>query len=277
MKISECYETLNVTPKAGWSDVKRSYHFLARKYHPDAHVGRPGYPSKFRKITQAFKILEVSYKMKSGNKQFYKMAQANEQASKNPNAPVTAAPFKVEPTQLHAFKGKESLNENASGKKAKTLGHKLFEWERILFLLDTRKTIRLHKRHPGKANIIKVKKGDETFQVKIPPGPWTRMFLRIPHKGNKSMFSQKHGDLLLNIQVPGHETLALPNPTFFYKVRIPKESLGARKVWTLKSARGPIRFTLPKSVADGQKFVLKSAPTKIETTGASHIITVHLV
>lgn len=269
MKISECYGILNVTPRSEWSEIKRSYRFLARKYHPDVYFGGPRRSSKFRKIIQAFKTLEVSYKIKaSGNKYFPPRGKAH--AAKNPGRPAT--PYKTAPIRLQTFKDDEILKGKPS-KKVKTLRHILFEWEKSLFHLDIKKNIKLEKRNPSQTNIIRVRKGDDAFQVKVPPGPWTCMFIRIPHKGNKSMFSKKYGDLLLNIQVPGDETLTPPNPVFAYKIRIPRESVGTRKVWTLKSANGPIRFTPPKSVVDGQKFILR--PTKSGT--ASHIITINLV
>lgn len=278
MRLSECYNTLNVTPDSAWVEVKRSYHFLAKKYHPDVSAGKQGLSSKFRKINHAFKILEASYKAGSDKKETRKpstirTASARKSTPSNRNEPLIPVPHKRPITRLVTHKKHEPDNSFDLGKFRKTL----FEWEKTLFLLDTHKNIRIKKRVANQANIVRVKKGEDNFQVRIPPGPWTRMFIRIPNKGNKSLFSKKRGDLILNIHVPNNEALSPTNPTFYYKVRIPKGKLERNKVWTLKSTDGLIRFTLPTNTQEGQKFTLKANASQGELTDSSHIITVHLV
>ncbi|MDA0692082.1 MAG: DnaJ domain-containing protein [Nitrospinae bacterium] len=285
MRLSECYSTLNVTPDSAWVEVKRSYHYLAKKYHPDVNAGKQGLSYKFRKINHAFKTLEASYKATSSkanvnNNEIRKPSISRAVPTRNsapskPTKPLVAVPHKNSLTQLDAYKRHESGKIFGLGNGLRSLRQTLFEWEKTLFLLDTNKNIHIKKRLASQANIVRIKKGEDTFQVRIPPGPWTRMFIRIPDKGNKSLFSKKRGDLLLNIHVPNNEALSPTNPTFYYKVRIPKESLGKYKVWTLKSTDGPIRFTLPANTAEGQKFTLKA--NSGESTCSSHIITVHLV
>lgn len=281
MKLVECYDTLNVSPSSRWEEIKKSYHFLARKYHPDAHPDRPGFESKFKKISQAFKILETSYRTgnatgKFGNGPNSSPFNVRKSAASKQKGPWKSAPEKVSPIRLN--KDKKSTSEKKEGFSSRWshFGQALFKLEKSIFLLDMKKNIYLKKRLVNQANIVRVKKGKDSFQVRIPPGPWTRMFIRVPNKGNRSLFSKKRGDLLLNIKVPSCNELTPKNPKFHYKVRIPKESLGTSKVWTLKSANGPIRFTLPRDTEDGQKFTLKASASK-DAANTSHIITVQLV
>ena len=103
------------------------------------------------------------------------------------------------------------------------------------------------------------------------------MFIRVPEKGNKSMFSKKRGDLLLNIHVPNCESIDSAPPVFHYKVRIPEKDIGSDKVFTLKSATGPIKFTLPKTAQHGQKLILKANRNSTGPACASHIMTLSLV
>jgi hypothetical protein len=184
-------------------------------------------------------------------------------------------PLGEKPTPLHTA-SKNHSTENAE-RGIKGLGATLFEWEKKVFLLDIRKNIFLKKRLPTHANVVRVNKGGESFQVRIPPGPWTQMFIRVPEKGNKSMFSQKRGDLLLNIHVPDSESPQPAPATYYYKVSIPEQAIGTDKVWTLKSATGPIKFTLPKTAQNGQEFMLKANRNSAGPSCASHIITLSLV
>jgi curved DNA-binding protein len=282
MRLSECYNVLNVTPDSAWVEIKRSYHFLAKKYHPDANAGRQGLSYKFRKLNHAFKTLESSYKDNSTKKAIKKPSTlrsvpAGNLARSKRNTPLAAVSYKQPVTQLSTHKRQESGESTGLGKGFKSFMQTLFKWEKTIFLLDMNQDIRIKKRLANQANIVRVKRGEDSFQVRIPPGPWTRMFIRIPNKGNKSLFSNKRGDLILNIHVPNSETLSPTNPKFFYKVRIPKNSLHKNKVWTLKSTDGPIRFTLPANTVEGQKFTLRADASQGESASSSHIITVQLV
>lgn len=281
MTLSECFTILNVDPNSKWEDVKKSYHFLAKKYHPDRHPGKSGMTPKFRKISEAYKTLETRYK--SGPEKSPAWKTIKEQRNRfakshndiEPGDPQMASPLGNAPTPLKTV-SKNSTNDNAD-RGFKDVGDTLFEWEKKLLQLDIRKNIFLKKRLPSHSNIVRVKKGHESFQVRIPPGPWSSMFIRVPEKGHKSMFSQKRGDLLLKIHVPNSEIHDPAPATYYYKVRIPEQSIGTDKVWTLKSATGPIKFTLPKTAQHGQKLILKANRNSTGPKCASHIMTLNLV
>ena len=81
------------------------------------------------------------------------------------------------------------------------LQENLTKYERKIFFLDIRKNIRVNPHTAANGGIVRMRKGHETFQVKIPPGSWNRMSLCIPEKGESSLFGKKRGDLLLNIEV----------------------------------------------------------------------------
>ena len=59
MRLSECYRLLRVSPGIGWREIKKSYHDLAKKLHPDANPGDPENELRFKEISQAYKILEL--------------------------------------------------------------------------------------------------------------------------------------------------------------------------------------------------------------------------
>ena len=42
MQIAECFKILNVSPGDEWLRVRKSYHSLARKLHPDINPVRGG-------------------------------------------------------------------------------------------------------------------------------------------------------------------------------------------------------------------------------------------
>ena len=51
------YKLLGVAPGASATEVKRAYHKLARKFHPDHNDGHPLAQHRFRLLAEAYKVL----------------------------------------------------------------------------------------------------------------------------------------------------------------------------------------------------------------------------
>ena len=100
------------------------------------------------------------------------------------------------------------------------------------------------------------------------------MSLRVTGKGERSLFSHRRGDLLLNLHVPIAEIAITDSSRFSYEMKIPPEKIAGRRTMTLNSSEGPIKFILPRNTRDGQSFTLRSGwGGKSETL---HILTVRL-
>jgi DnaJ domain/BatD DUF11 like domain len=56
--VKNYYKILGVTPKATSEDVKKAWHQLARKYHPDLHPGNPEAEEQFKLVLEAYEVLE---------------------------------------------------------------------------------------------------------------------------------------------------------------------------------------------------------------------------
>ncbi len=281
MRLSECYRILRVDPHRKWKEVKQSYHFLARRYHPDIRPNNPSSEAQFRKITQAFRMLETHYKIRTETKRKLVPNSAAEPSGNVKPAtraePVMAEPLGKFPTRLHNAQNGNSIGNQKVRNWLTGFREQFFDLEKKLFVMDLKKNVYIKDRLTARSNLIRVKKGGEHFQVKIPPGPWTRMFIRIPGKGEKSLISNRRGDLVLNIHVPNREQVEPPDPVFYYKVKVPKKSVAASKVFTLNSSQGSINFNLPKTAEDGQEFVIKSNADEPASSSTRHVITVKLV
>ena len=62
MQIVECFKILNVSPGEDWQKVRKSYHSLAKQFHPDIHPGKRSDDTRLKEINQAFEYLETHYK-----------------------------------------------------------------------------------------------------------------------------------------------------------------------------------------------------------------------
>lgn len=280
-KLSQCFRALKVSPGDPWGAVKKSYYLLARQYHPDLHPSNLAYENKLKEVTRAFKVLETHYKIQESNR-----SRGDREVSRNlpGQARMNGGPPSPKNESWDdpaAQRWDHSLN---TAEKSGRWNHwfrsfrvQLTKLERKIFLLDTRKNIRIHPHTAVHGGMVKMRKGKNTFHVKIPSGSWRRMSLRIPERGETSLFGKKRGDLLLNIQVIHPERLAAGGLRFYYELRVPREKIKASRMLTLDSVHGPIKFVLPRKATDGQKFVLKFQPDGKTSPSSSHIVKVQLV
>jgi len=239
MQIAECYKILNVSPGEEWRTVRQSYHSLARQYHPD--INPDWGETRLKEINQAFEKLETYYK--SNDQEF--SIQKREQLDALNNYPAVQAAVR---TGIDFLKGLDSR----------------------VFQLDIQKDIKVSRSIREKGGCVYLRSGRERFEVKIPSGDWIEMSLRIPGKGESSLFSNRRGDLLLNLSVPVENTAKSKNARYSYEMKIPQDKLAG--VRTLNSSEGPIKFILPSNTRDGQSFTLRSS----RDSETLHVLTVRL-
>ena len=256
MQIAECFKILNVSPGDDWLRVRQSYHSLARQLHPDINPDRGDIHSddaRLKTINQAFEKLESHYKSHTLSDRRVSAYQAKTKFGSLFNT------LRNKPAIQSALRSSLDFLE-VLDKKA--------------FQLDIQKDIQISELVLQKGGSLNLKSGTESIAVKIPSGDWKQMSLRVAGKGERSLFSHRRGDLLLNLRVPRVETAKADSPRFFYEMKISAENIDDRRTMTLNSSEGPIKFILPRNTHDGQSFTLRSGlGGKSETL---HILTVRI-
>ncbi len=256
MQIAECYKILNVSPGDEWLRVRKSYHSLARQLHPDINPKRGDIQlgeARLKEINQAFEKLETQYK-----------------AHTLPDNRNTVDRGKTKFVSLL-----KNLTDNPAVQSAyRSSLDFLEELDNKVFQLDIQKDIKLSGSVLQKGGSLNLKSGKESIAVKIPSGDWNQMSLRVTGKGERSLFFQRRGDLVLNLRVPIAEMAKPDKAHFSYEMKIPPGKIADRRTMTLNSSEGPIKFILPRNTQDGQSFTLRSGwGGKSETL---HILTVRL-
>jgi len=259
MQTVDCFKILNVSPGEDWWKVRKSYRSLAKQFHPDLNPGKRSDDSRLKEINQAFEYLETHYK----------------------------ASFNVLPDQRDVFTPKKNpdkgerlfdgLRDNPAVQRVFRSGLSfLVELDTKIFQLNIQKDITISKSILQKGASIHLKSGKEHFEIKVPCGDWNQMSLRIPGKGEVSLFSKRRGDLVLNLSVPVRETVKPENFRFSYEIKILREHIANGNVMTLNSSEGPIKFILPRNTQDGQSFTLRFRRQGAGESETLHILTVRL-
>ena len=95
------------------------------------------------------------------------------------------------------------------------------------------------------------------------------MSLSIPGKGETSLFSNRRGDLIIDLQTQRNlQHISTEKSSFSYEMVIDKSKIG--RVLTLNSSEGPIKFVLPKNTISGQTFCLRAGSEQ------KHILKINL-
>ena len=247
MQLTECFKILQVEPGAPWQVLKKSYYSLAKSLHPDINPQSPNAESQFKEINQAFQVLRSHF------------SSSDEKTL-----------IKVETKTWSFFLQRIVRNPKLQKWKGDCAAY-LCQLDTRVFQLNVYKKIHVTTSTAQSGANIYLKSGREKLEIKVPSGNWNQMSLSIPDKGEPSLFTNRRGDLILNLQTPKMETINCIGSCFSYEMAIDKGRLG--RVMTLNSSEGPIKFVLPRNTVNGQTFCLKSRAD----SDSKHVLTVLLV
>lgn len=249
MDIEECYRILKVEQGAGWPDVKKSFHTLARKHHPDHNAGNRTSEEKFKEISRAYETLERWYQSRPFAYRVYvRSAPAGNQTSPS---------FE---DRLQSFDAFADGIPNRWFRWTARVWAWLGRYEAKWLEFDVEKVVTIDPVTAAQGGTIIIKNPAGSFHVQVPRQAPNETVIRVPGKGEIGLFHRVPGDLLLKIQVDPGNKRPREISEYFYQVRVFKDPLQTPKVRTLITHEGSIQYRLPKIVKAGQSFVLKSKP-----------------
>ncbi len=263
--VANYFEILEVEEGAEWTDVKRSYYRLAKMYHPDMN---PEYRSdvRFKKIAEAFQILEKFYK----DNPFPETEPTVDGGFQNPNADM-----ELDEEAPDSPREETSFRSKLEKGFLRTVEY-LKEVERKALLLDIVTVVQVDSRTAQWGGAVRVRTASGSFQVRIPPGIKQEQVMRIPGKGERGVLNQERGDLVLWLQVQPPKPVAGEGEDCYYQVVVTRDELVQRKLHTLETHEGPIRYTLPANTSTGQTFTLRSKSFLGSKKPTRHIIVVEV-
>jgi len=276
MEYKDYYKILGVNKSASQEEIKKAYRKLAVKYHPDKNKGDKAAEEKFKEIGEAHEVLRDPEKRK-----LYDQLGANwkqyQQAGYNPGAGRQRARSGPGGQHFYEFEGDPSdffgsgsgfsdffesfFGGGRSGQGFQGAGgfggfndFGGFADHSPGSDLAGEISISLNEAYTGAERIVDL--GSEKLKVKIKPGAYDGLKLRIKGKGEKGRSGQS-GNLYLTIRVQHHPVYKRKGDDLYMDVPIDLFTAllgGKQEIYTLS---GKVNISIPEGTQNGKQLRLR--------------------
>lgn len=263
------YKTLGVSKGASSDEIRKAYRKLARTNHPDAKPNDAGAAERFKKIQDAYDVLNDSEKRKLYD-QFGPGFEQMGRGGPGPGGPG-AGGFggfggSSGPIDLGDLFGRGGIDlgdlfngsmggGQATGSRrgrraAPTRGEDIRATVRVPFTVAVSGgTVDVHIDRGGNG---------ETLGVKIPAGVQEGQVIRLSGQGNPGMRSGDNGDLLMRIEIEPHAYFRREGSNILLDVPVtPSEAALGAKVEVPTLSEGSVVVKIPAGTSTGTKLRLR--------------------
>ena len=264
MKPKDYYALLGVHKRSSKEEIKQNYRKLAKKYHPDANVGRPEMEEIFKDLTVGYDILMDKDKKKKYDRQVVrynygappkveKEKTAKKYGVKNENAASelvsTILGFSKDATETIKSKASE-FKVNIAAKKVAKKG------ENIEALLE----ITLEEGLYGAEKKVSLKATGgmvNTYTVQVPKGIKEGEKIRLAALGKPGKNGGKNGDLIITVKVKEQADVKLDKLDILSKVNVSYAQAIVGDNIRMKMFGENIEVTIPANTKEGDKIAVE--------------------
>lgn len=271
MEYKDYYKTLGVDKKASQEEIKKAYRKLAIKYHPDKNQGDKAAEEKFKEIGEANEVLSDPEKRKLYDELGSNWKQY-QQAGYNPGAGRRKQYQESQGGQYYTFEGDpsdffggssdfsdffKSFFGSRTGRAGGYSGSQGFGGSNANTPgsdLSGEIDISLQEAFAGTERILDT--GTKKIKVKIKPGAYDGLKLRVKGKGEKGRGGQD-GNLYLTIKVQTNSIYKRKGNDLYMEVPVDLFTAllgGKQEVQTLS---GKVNVTIAEGTQNGKQLRLK--------------------
>ncbi len=277
MDFKDYYNVLGVKPDTDSKTIKKTYHQLAKKYHPDVNPGDKRSEDKFKEVTEAYQAISDPEKRKkydelrqnyqqwqqrggSGNFDWDRW-QANPGAGRNTRT--------MTPEEFAQAFGNGGADEMGGGYSDffSTIFGKGSDGNRMNMHRrgapraragrdsESELTVTLEESFHGTSRVIQI--GDKKIEAKIPKGVRNGSKIRLSGQGGPGSGGGPNGDLYLTISVQADSRYVQDNDDLIMDIPIDFYTAVLGGEISIKTFSGEVLLKLPPMSQSGKKFRLK--------------------
>ncbi|MDD2233609.1 MAG: J domain-containing protein [Desulfitobacteriaceae bacterium] len=278
MDFKDYYSILGVKPDADLKTIKKTYHQLAKKYHPDVNPGDKKAEEKFKEVTEAYQAISDP----ENRKKYDELRQTYQQwQQQGGRGNFDWQPWQTEPGTggytrtmspeefADIFGDYGSMDDITGGfsdffstifgmgrEAGQTNMHRRgTQLARAGRDTEARLTVTLEESYQGTTRIIQL--GDKKIEAKIPKGVRNGSKIRLSGQGMPGSGGGPSGDLYLTINVQADPRFIQENNDLTMEVPVDFYTAIFGGELRIKTLSGEILLKIPPMSQSGKKFRLK--------------------
>ena len=271
MEYKDYYQILGVGRDATEDEIKRAYRRLARKYHPDVNPGDKEAEERFKEINEAYEVLSDPEK----RRKYDQLGAAWREWERMGGRPgdfdwsqwVSAAPggqrvyvrYGTAEDLEDLFGGSSPFSDFFTqifgGLGGAPGGFEFRTRPRRGQDLEQEVEISLEEAYHGTTRLLQ--KDGRRLQVKIPPGAYTGLRIRMAGEGGPGAAGGQPGDLYLRVRVAPHPRFERRGDDLYTTVPVDLYTAVLGGKVRVETLAGPVMLTIPPGTQNGQTFRLR--------------------
>lgn len=268
--FKDYYAVLGVNRTASADEIKQSFRKLARKYHPDVNPNDKTAEAKFKEVSEAYEVLSDADKRKKYDQYGQYWQQASRAGAGTPySSPGDMGGFDFsnygsfdefinELLGRFATPGGGGARSYPYGAPGGGPGGPGFGYETAPNQsFDQEASIRLTFSEAFHGAQKRLRIGNDSVEVRIPPGAKQGSKIRLKGKGPINPYTKQPADIYLVVQLEGHSFFSLEGDSLMAEVPItPDEAVLGGKI-DVPTPDGSVTMNLPGGTRSGQTLRLR--------------------
>ncbi|MGV2829756.1 DnaJ C-terminal domain-containing protein [Myxosarcina sp. GI1(2024)] len=294
-EFKDYYAILGVSKTASGDEIKKKFRQLALKYHPDRNPGDREAETKFKEISEAYEVLSDEEKRTKYDRFGQYWQQAERTGTSGWSGSRTATGVDVNGFDFSKYGNfEEFINEllgrfstpegtssrsysyqTTGNKNARTAYSNVRDFSD--FSNPRARTVPVH----SEANITlsfgeafrgttkRLNLGSETVEIRIPPGVKPGSRIRLKGKGQINSYTQRRGDLYLNVELQPHSFYEFEGDNLVCEVPIAPDEAVLGALIDVPTPDGTVTMKIPDGIQSGQTLRLRGKGWSLPKGGRS--------